>query len=76
MTTNWIGPKLDKQSSLYGSLGVSFVVLGWLYVMGRLMVAAPVLNAAVFDRRRGSSGQQDAADAQRKDRDRRLGASV
>ena len=76
VTTNWIGPKLDKQSSLYGSLGVSFVVLGWLYVVGRLMVAAPLLNAAVFDRRRGRSDQQDAGGGQRKGRDRRLGASV
>lgn len=51
VTTNWIGPKLQKQSALYGSLGVSFVVLGWLYVVGRLMVAAPLLNAALLERR-------------------------
>jgi uncharacterized BrkB/YihY/UPF0761 family membrane protein len=51
VTANWIGPKLDHESSLYGSLGVSFVVLGWLYVVGRLMVGAPLLNAAVFDYR-------------------------
>jgi uncharacterized BrkB/YihY/UPF0761 family membrane protein len=51
LTANWIGPKLNHESSLYGSLGVSFVVLGWLYVVGRLLVAAPLLNCAVLERR-------------------------
>jgi uncharacterized BrkB/YihY/UPF0761 family membrane protein len=51
LTANWIGPKLNHESSLYGSLGVSFVVLGWLYVVGRLLVAAPLLNAAVLEHR-------------------------
>jgi uncharacterized BrkB/YihY/UPF0761 family membrane protein len=52
VTANWIGPKLNQQSKLYGSLGVSFVVLGWLYVVGRLLVAAPLLNVALLDHRR------------------------
>jgi uncharacterized BrkB/YihY/UPF0761 family membrane protein len=47
VTANWIGPKLNKESSLYGSLGVSFAVLGWLYVVGRLIVAAPLLNSSI-----------------------------
>lgn len=51
VTANWIGPRLDHESSLYGSLGVSFVVLGWLYVVGRLMVAAPLLNVSLLDHR-------------------------
>jgi uncharacterized BrkB/YihY/UPF0761 family membrane protein len=49
VTANWIGPKLQHQTALYGSLAVAFVVLGWLYVVGRLMVAAPLLNAAIQD---------------------------
>jgi uncharacterized BrkB/YihY/UPF0761 family membrane protein len=49
VTANWIGPKLQHQTALYGSLAVAFVVLGWLYVVGRLMVAAPLLNAAIRD---------------------------
>jgi uncharacterized BrkB/YihY/UPF0761 family membrane protein len=51
VTANWVGPKLSHESSLYGSLGVSFVVLGWLYVLGRLLVAAPLFNAAVLEHR-------------------------
>jgi uncharacterized BrkB/YihY/UPF0761 family membrane protein len=49
LTANLVGPKLSKDSSLYGSLGVAFVVLGWLYLVGRLLVAAPLLNAAFAD---------------------------
>ena len=49
VTANWVGPKLQHEGALYGSLGVAFVVLGWLYVVGRLLVAAPLLNAAVLE---------------------------
>jgi uncharacterized BrkB/YihY/UPF0761 family membrane protein len=51
LTANLVGPKLQHESALYGSLGVSFVVLGWLYLVGRLMVAAPLLNVALLDHR-------------------------
>lgn len=51
VTANWIGPRLDHESAVYGSLGVSFVVLGWLYVLGRLLVAAPLLNSALVEQR-------------------------
>jgi uncharacterized BrkB/YihY/UPF0761 family membrane protein len=51
VTANWVGPKLHHESALYGSLGVSFVVLGWLYVVGRLLVGAPLFNSAVLERR-------------------------
>ncbi|MFL5823599.1 MAG: YhjD/YihY/BrkB family envelope integrity protein [Solirubrobacteraceae bacterium] len=51
VTANWIGPKLEHDGALYGSLGVAFVILGWLYVVGRLLVGAPLLNAAVLDHR-------------------------
>ncbi len=63
VTANLIGPKLDHESSLYGSLGVSFVVLGWLYAVGRLMVAAPLLNVSLLDhqQQRASGGASKAA---------------
>jgi uncharacterized BrkB/YihY/UPF0761 family membrane protein len=53
VSVNFVGPKLNHESSLYGSLGVSFVVLGWLYVVGRLLVAAPLLNSSVLEHQRG-----------------------
>lgn len=48
-SANVLGPKLQHDSVLYGSLGVAFVVLGWLYVVGRLLVSAPLLNATLVD---------------------------
>jgi uncharacterized BrkB/YihY/UPF0761 family membrane protein len=64
LTTNLIGPKLQHESALYGSLGVALVVLGWLYLIGRLMVAAPLLNAALVEHRAArAEGRQARAPA-------------
>lgn len=60
VTANWIGPSLNHKTALYGSLAVSFVVLGWLYVVGRLLVAAPLLNAALLEHREAASRQSPA----------------
>lgn len=56
LTADLFGPKLNHDSSLYGSMGVAFLVLGWLYVVGRLIVAAPLLNAALFAHRHPQAG--------------------
>ena len=63
VTANWVGPKLHRSSSLYGSLGVAFVILGWLYVVGRLLVASPLLNVAVLEHREATSQRAAARDA-------------
>jgi membrane protein len=63
VTADWLGPKLNQQSALYGSLGVAFVILGWLYVLGRLLVAAPLLNAAVAEHREPKHRRAAARDA-------------
>jgi len=63
VTANWLGPKLHHSSALYGSLGVAFVILGWLYVVGRLLVAAPLLNAAVLEHREARLQRAAARDA-------------
>ena len=59
VTANWIGPSLNHKTALYGSLAVSFVVLGWLYVVGRLLVASPLLNAALLEHRQGPPDPAD-----------------
>lgn len=43
-------PKLGRSSELYGSLGISTVVLLWLYLTARLIVSAAFLNATLWDR--------------------------
>ena len=63
VTANLLGPKLNHESALYGSLGVAFVILGWLYVVGRLLVAAPLLNAAVLEHRESHAGHAAPRDA-------------
>ena len=42
--------RVDKASSMYGSLGVAAALLAWLYLFGRLMVAGAMLNATLWER--------------------------
>lgn len=56
--------RVDKASSLYGSLGVAAALLAWLYLFGRLMVAGAMLNATLWERQSGSrSGAGSAGDS-------------
>jgi uncharacterized BrkB/YihY/UPF0761 family membrane protein len=43
--------RVAKASDLYGSLGVAAALLRWLYLLGRLVVAAALLNATLWERR-------------------------
>ena len=47
----YFAPKLERSSEFYGVLGVSAVLLVWLYIIARLATAAAFLNATVFERR-------------------------
>ena len=47
----YLVPKLGHSSELYGALGTATVILLWLYLLARLVVAAAFLNAALWDRR-------------------------
>jgi membrane protein len=47
----YLAPKLGRSSQLYGSLGAATVILLWLYLMARLVVAAAFLNASLWERR-------------------------
>jgi uncharacterized BrkB/YihY/UPF0761 family membrane protein len=42
--------RVASASELYGSLGVAAALLLWLYLLGRLVVAAAMLNATLWDR--------------------------
>ena len=54
----YLNHKIQSASAAYGALGVAASALLWLYLLGRLMVAAPVLNATLWQRR---TGEPDAA---------------
>lgn len=51
----YFAPKLERSSELYGLLGVSAVLLVWLYVVARLATGAAFLNATLYERRYASS---------------------
>lgn len=56
--------RVDKASSMYGSLGVAAALLAWLYLFGRLMVAGAMLNATLWERQtrsREREGDDDPA---------------
>ncbi len=48
-------PRLVASSSqLYGSLGVVFAILAWLFFFGRLIVYSATLNVVLWERRTGT----------------------
>jgi membrane protein len=56
----YLVPKLGHSSELYGALGSATVILLWLYLLARLLVAAAFLNAALWDQR--TDGRADPPD--------------
>jgi uncharacterized BrkB/YihY/UPF0761 family membrane protein len=58
-TVLYFAGRIARASEIYGPLGVAIGLLVWLYVIGRLVVAAPVLNATLSERRQ----QRDAPGA-------------
>ena len=51
----YLNRKITEASQAYGMLGVAASALLWLYLLGRLIVAAPVLNATLWSRRHESA---------------------
>jgi len=56
-----LGPKLEKSTSLYGGLGVVATMLFFMWVVGRIVVTAPILNSSLHDELRGRAGNADEA---------------
>jgi membrane protein len=52
-----IAEKIQRASETYGSLGVAFTLLFWLFVISRVIVASAMLNAALAERRRSPHGR-------------------
>ena len=50
-TVYFLGPELAKKSQIYGALGAAAMLLLWLYLLGRLMIASAILNASLWERR-------------------------
>jgi membrane protein len=46
---------VSGSSALYGSIGVVFALLAWLFFFGRLIVYAATLNVVLWERRHGTT---------------------
>jgi membrane protein len=46
----YLNRKIESATEAYGALGIAASLLAWLYLVGRLIVAAPVLNATLWER--------------------------
>jgi uncharacterized BrkB/YihY/UPF0761 family membrane protein len=42
--------QISSASQLYGAIGSTIAILGWFFILGRVMVFSFVLNAVVFER--------------------------
>ena len=51
-TALFIAGRIERASEAYGSLGVAFTLLFWLFVVSRVIVASAMLNAALVLERR------------------------
>jgi uncharacterized BrkB/YihY/UPF0761 family membrane protein len=58
---NFLVPKLEKSTSLYGGLGATTTLLFFMYIAGSLVVAAPVLNSSLHHelREQGNKARDD-----------------
>jgi uncharacterized BrkB/YihY/UPF0761 family membrane protein len=52
LTVYLLGPRVEHATSVYGAIGAATVILTWLFVIGRLIIGAAVLNAVLDERRR------------------------
>jgi membrane protein len=46
----YLPSRFERASELYGTIGVTVVILGWFFIMGRVIVLAMTINACVFER--------------------------
>ena len=51
-TVLFVAGRIERSSETYGSLGVAFTMLLWLFIVSRVIVASAMLNAALAHRRR------------------------
>lgn len=54
----FLGSKLESEMSLYGALGVVATILFFMWLVGWIVVTAPILNSAIHDELRGRHGDR------------------
>lgn len=61
-TVLWISHQVDSKSETYGAIGVALAMLFWAYLLGRILTAGCVLNAALWYRDHPRPGRALAED--------------
>ncbi len=51
VTVYWITHLLESKSETYGAIGAALAILFWAYLLGRMLAASAVLNAAAWQQR-------------------------
>jgi uncharacterized BrkB/YihY/UPF0761 family membrane protein len=59
MVVYLLGPKLEKSTSLYGALGVTATILFFMWVVGWIVITAPILNSSLHDELEGRTLNED-----------------
>jgi uncharacterized BrkB/YihY/UPF0761 family membrane protein len=59
VTIVYFAPKVDSASQTYGQLGVALALLGWLFVLSRLIVATAMLNSTLAERSQAHSSDHE-----------------
>jgi uncharacterized BrkB/YihY/UPF0761 family membrane protein len=54
--------KIEQSSELYGALGLAAVMLGWLLLIGQIIVASGLTNCVWLEYRERRATQKEAAD--------------
>ena len=54
ITVVWYTHTLEHRSEAFGAIGVILTIMAWSYLLGRIVVTAANLNAALVDRRAAS----------------------
>jgi uncharacterized BrkB/YihY/UPF0761 family membrane protein len=55
----FLADKLEKSTSLYGAIGIVTTLLFFMYLVGRIVVTAPILNNALYEEIRGEPADPD-----------------
>ena len=46
----YLPSRFEKASALYGAIGSAVVVLGWFFILGRVLILSLELNAVIYER--------------------------
>ena len=64
LIVEFLAPKLEKATTLYGSIGAMTTILFFMYFAGRLVVTSPILNSSLhheLNRSSNAEGENDQA---------------